>query len=147
MLSASQERAIELILTSRSLREAAKEVGVHEQTLYRWIQEPEFKAKYEKIQHQLRENISAQIRACSDKAVRVLKKIMSDSGEKSQNRINAAKIVLDILYKDYDRKYLDKIREMEMQRQGSQANILDELPEDAVTQILAIIAKHTTKDH
>lgn len=56
MLSPRQETAIDALLEAPNQRAAAHQVGISEQTLYRWFHDPEFRQELDRARAELIEH-------------------------------------------------------------------------------------------
>ena len=69
-LSVPQHKALSLLAQGITIREAAKQIGIARQTLYRWVQsEPRFRAAYNAWQEEQRESCRGGLLKCAEKAV------------------------------------------------------------------------------
>jgi hypothetical protein len=85
-----KEEAIAALLTSRSVEDAAKAIGVGVQTLMRWMKLPEFEAEYRKARRLAFGQSIARLQQASTAAVSTLLKIMVDPGSPPSVRVRAA---------------------------------------------------------
>jgi transposase-like protein len=90
-----QEEAIAALLTQRNVDEAAKSIGVTQQTLLRWMQVPEFDAAYRKARRAAFSQSTARLQQATSAAVSTLLKIMVDTNAPPSVRVRAADSVLD----------------------------------------------------
>ncbi len=72
------EQAIAALLTRPSIEDAARMAGVGEKTLRRWIQEPEFKARYLKARRDSVHQAMARIQQATGAAGTTILKLMTD---------------------------------------------------------------------
>jgi hypothetical protein len=79
----------------RNLDEAARVAGVGARTLYRWLQEPHFKAAYREARRDAYSQSIARLQQASGAAVSTLLKIMVDPSAPASTRIRAADSVLN----------------------------------------------------
>lgn len=93
------ETAIAALLTSTTIAEAAKAIGISEQTLWRWKQEPEFKKQYRQVKMQVVTQATTQLQSATGKAVKTLKDIMEDEKTPANARVTAARAILEYSYK------------------------------------------------
>jgi hypothetical protein len=89
------EAAIAALLTSRSIEEAAKTVGISPQTLMRWMKYPKFDAEYRKAQRDFFGQALARLVQSAPAAVVTLQKIMVDKNSPAGARVRSAQHVLD----------------------------------------------------
>jgi uncharacterized protein (UPF0147 family) len=75
--------------------EAAKSIGVTQQTLLRWMQVPEFDAAYRKARRAAFSQSTARLQQATSAAVSTLLKIIVDTNAPRSVRVRAADSVLD----------------------------------------------------
>src|SRR3984885_8707258 len=80
-LGRKKEAAILALLSQRTVQDAARSVGVGERTLYRWMQEPDFDAAYQRARQAAFWQATARLQQMCAPAVSTLGKIMLDSNE------------------------------------------------------------------
>ena len=83
LLPAKQSRAMLAMLEHPTLKDAAAAVGVGETTLWRWSQEPEFKAAYMNARRESVKQSIAHLQSATGEAVTCLRDVM-----KSEKEIN-----------------------------------------------------------
>jgi transposase-like protein len=71
-LSHREDVALVALLTEATIANAAQRVGVGEATIYRWLQQPDFQAKYRAVRRQLLENAITQLQSVAGEAVGTL---------------------------------------------------------------------------
>jgi len=100
-MSRKMEAAIAALLTNSTIGEAAAVVGIHEQTLWRWLQDPDFQKTYQDAKRQAvaQAQAIARLQQVSGKAVDALEEIMLDREAKDTARVTAAKTVLETALK------------------------------------------------
>ncbi len=94
-LKAAQERAVLALLETPTIAAAAKQVGVDESTLRRWRGEPEFMHTLEEARREAFGAALFRIQGGLGKAVDALLGIVEDEQAKPQERISAARTLLD----------------------------------------------------
>ncbi len=94
-LTPKQERALVALLDCAEVKGAARTAGVNESTLWRWLQSPEFQARYRAARRQLVETAIAQLQSDCTIAVRVLREVAEDKEAPASSRVAAAKTILD----------------------------------------------------
>jgi hypothetical protein len=107
-LSRNQERAIAAFLQHPTIPDAAKAVGVGESTLYRWLQNSAFQAKYADARREVTRHAIAQVQAGMSEAVRTLQHVMNDKKAPASARVSAARTMLDIGIKAVEIEDLEK---------------------------------------
>ncbi len=99
-LTLPQQKAITSLLTHRDVASAAKDCGVAERTLYRWVHEnKEFQAALRKAENQMLSGITRRLTFLGNAALDVLALIMADKEKPASSRVAAARAILDNLLK------------------------------------------------
>ncbi len=98
-LSRKQELAIAALLQCPTLAAAAKQAGIGEATLWRWLQRSEFEAAYRVARYASVEHAITQLQQGTGQAVDTLRTIMGDGEAPPSSRVAAAKTVLDLALK------------------------------------------------
>jgi hypothetical protein len=93
MANKKHEKALTALLTSNSIAEAAKKSKIGETTLYRYLQDDDFKSRYRTARRDVLESSIGQIQGAASDAVETLKRNL-DCGTPSAE-IRAAQIILD----------------------------------------------------
>ncbi len=94
-LEVKHDAAIAALLSTRTIRAAAKKCGLSEPTLYRLLQSEDFKAKYRAARRELVENTIAQLQRDGDDAALALRQIVKDRKAPASVRVSAAKAILE----------------------------------------------------
>src|SRR2546430_12729651 len=95
-LSRKQELAIAALLTCSAITDAAKQCGIGEVSLHRWLKEPTFQAAYREARREVVQHAIAQIQRASSEAVETLRAVMQDAEAPASSRVAAARTVLDM---------------------------------------------------
>lgn len=95
-LKPKQVAAISAMLAYPTLREAAEASGTPESTLFRWLNDPDFKAAYDQARARLLEGALAALQAASTEAVFVLRSIMNDGAAPAGVRVRAAASIIEL---------------------------------------------------
>jgi hypothetical protein len=90
-----QEAAIAALLTHGSIEKAARVAEVSPRSLFRWLEEPEFQAKYQKAQRDVFSQSMALLQKGSSTAVATLYNSMVDKGTPASVRVRAADCFLN----------------------------------------------------
>lgn len=98
-LSRKQSQLIAALLMSPTITEAAKLTGIGEVTVWRWLQNTEFQAQYQKAKRQAVAQAVARLQQASGEAVEALRSIMNDVEAPASARVSAAKSVLEMAVK------------------------------------------------
>lgn len=101
-LTASQKRAIRALMVSRTNGEAAKQAKVSEPTLYRWLNDPIFKAALQEAEARAAGNTARRLSIGSQLALDVLIAIMESEEAGDSMRLQAARVWLDNYHKARD---------------------------------------------
>lgn len=98
-MSRKMEAAIAALLTAPTIAQAAAAVGIAEITLWRWLQQDEFQARYQEAKRQAVAQAITRLQEVSGEAVSTLREIMLDPEAKDGARVTAAKSVLELAFK------------------------------------------------
>lgn len=113
-LSVKQELAINELLKGNSIAQSAKNVGISEATLNRWLANTEFKVVLNKRKSIIVDNCIDKINLLGNKAITVLDSMLDDEKVSSSVRLNASKSILDMILKfNEQRNIMDKMKEIE----------------------------------
>lgn len=93
-LSPKQERAIMALLSEPTLPRAAEAVGVHEKTIYRWLNDPIFCSVYRRTRREAFGQAIALTQKYAPVAVQTLTKLMMDPTTPAHVRVTAAATLL-----------------------------------------------------
>jgi hypothetical protein len=94
-LDAKHDAAIAALLSTRTVRDAAKKCKISEATLYRLLQLPEFKTKYRAARRDLVENVIAQLQHDGMVAATALRQIVKNKKAPASVRVSAARVILE----------------------------------------------------
>ncbi len=89
------EKVLVALLHHGAVRAAAKEAGVSEATVFRYLQDPEFQAHYRDARRQLVETAIAQLQSDCTIAVRVLREVAEDKNSPASSRVAAARTIIE----------------------------------------------------
>lgn len=113
-LNVRQELAINELLKGNSIAQSAKNVGVSEATLNRWLANTEFKVVLNERKNLIVDNCIDKINLLGNKAITVLDSMLNDEKVSSNVRLNASKSILDMILKfNEQRNIMDKMKEIE----------------------------------
>ncbi len=93
-LSRNQEKALLALLANAKIRDAARDCGLSEPTLWRYLQDESFQKRYRLSRRQTVESALGQLQAASDEAVETLKRNLNCGEAGPEN--TAAKTILDL---------------------------------------------------
>lgn len=89
-----KEEAIAALLSQRNMEEAARAAGIGTNTLFRWLQIPEFQAAYRQARREAFGQATSRLQQGSSAAASTLLKIMLDKDAPTSSRLRAAESVL-----------------------------------------------------
>ena len=89
----NKEKALSALLQTSSVKDAAKKCGLSEETLYRYLKEPEFNAEYRASRRLLVENSIARIQGLTGQALETLARNLHC--ENPSVEVRAAQILID----------------------------------------------------
>jgi hypothetical protein len=95
-LSRNKEKAIAALLLKPSIPAAAKDVGIGERTLWRWLKDRNFKRAYKEARREVVRQAIAQVQAGLSKAVKTLKNIIDNENAPPSARVSAARVMIDM---------------------------------------------------
>ena len=107
-LSRKHEQAIAALLNERTIVKAAERVGVGEVTLWRWLQQNDFKAEYRKARREVVGVAVGRLQQASCEAVQTLCDVMADSNAPASSRVSAARNVLELAMKAVELEDLEE---------------------------------------
>ncbi len=96
-LTAKQRKAVEALLTTGEVSAAAREVGIHRDTLHRWLKQPLFQHAVRQAEAQAFDDLSRLLVRLGRTAVATLAKAMSDPSVPAASRVRAANAALSRL--------------------------------------------------
>lgn len=94
-LGRKKEEAIAALLSHRTVEDAGRACNRRARTLYRWLNEPEFRAAYLNARRAAFSQSIGRLQQASSAAVSTLLKVMVDPGAPASARVRAAEAVLD----------------------------------------------------
>jgi hypothetical protein len=99
-----QEAAIDALLSlgNRNHIEVAATIGISTRTLRRWMESPDFKDAYLRARRQVVSQSNGRVQQATAMASLLLVKIMSDPSVKPAQRLQAAKIVMELAGKSLE---------------------------------------------
>jgi len=98
-ISRKQEKAIVALLQCNTHGEAAKATGVGEVTLWRWMQEPEFKEAFRNAKRRLLDQAITNLQRATNKAIGALLSVVEDVNAPASARVSGAKTILEMSIK------------------------------------------------
>jgi len=116
-----KEQAIAALLNHRTTEEAANAVGIGVTTLFRWLNEPEFRTAYLKACREAVSQAIARMQQAAGAAGVTILKLMTDPNVPAAVRFRAAESVFDIAIKGIETEDIEaRIAELERAAKESQ---------------------------
>jgi DNA-binding MurR/RpiR family transcriptional regulator len=119
---ANHDAVIAALLSTRTVRDAAKKCKLSEPTLYRLLQSPEFKVKFRAARRELVETTTAQLQQDGMDAAKALREIVTNKKAPASVRVSAARVILEQGLKAVElvdlAERLDRLEELERARGG-----------------------------
>jgi len=94
-ITAKQEKAIMELLRNPTVRDASQQAQVGERTLWRWLQEDDFREAYMEARKQAFSRALGLLQQALSEAVLVLKDVMNNPDTRDSSRVSSAKAILD----------------------------------------------------
>ena len=98
-INRKQELTIIALLQNPTLTGAAKQVGIGEATLWRWLQQPDFEEAYRRARQTAVDQAISQLQQATGEAVDTLRQVQTDTEAPPSSRVAAAKTVLEMAFK------------------------------------------------
>lgn len=120
---ARRELALAALLSSLTIRAAAKKAEVSESTLWRYLREPEFSKRYAEARRDAVEHLAVRLQSRASESAEILFKIAKDKEAPASARVTAAKAVIEHTLKavellDLDVRLKEIERRLEAQKGG-----------------------------
>jgi hypothetical protein len=103
-----KEQAIAALLTHRTTEEAAVAIGVGVSTLFRWLNEPEFRRAYLKARRESVSQAIARMQQATGAAGVTILKLMTDPNVPAAVRLRAAECVFSLAIKGVETEDIDE---------------------------------------
>ena len=100
--SRKADNILQALLAHRTIREAAAAAGVSERVVYDYLSDPDFEARYKASRDDIIRGVSNNLRDKMNEAVDIIGDIMRDEENRPNDRLSAAKAVLE-----YGGKYIE----------------------------------------
>jgi cytosine/adenosine deaminase-related metal-dependent hydrolase len=94
-ITSKQERAILAMLTLPTIKDAATQANVTEQTLHRWLKEDAFHSAYLRAHREAYQQAVAFAQKKVSEATQTLCTVMNNTDAKGSERVSAAKAIMD----------------------------------------------------
>ncbi len=114
-LTPKQQKAIAALLAGQTMEAAAQAASVNATTIYRWLDDPIFKAAHDTGRRQLAELAMSKLQGLADTAVDVVSSLMQE-GNPPAIRLRAAMAILDNNTKWFELQ--DIVKRIEALEQG-----------------------------
>lgn len=95
-MAKNTEKALAALLNTSSVRDAATESGLSEETLYRYLRDEDFRSEYQQAQRQVVESAISALAASATEAVETLRRNLTC--DNPQAEIRAAQLILDNVF-------------------------------------------------
>jgi AcrR family transcriptional regulator len=113
-LSRNQKNAIKALLSTTTVRDAARVCGLSEATIWNYLQDDEFKQALDRRQDEAIKATVASLVGLHEEAVTVLKEILTDSEASDHVRARIGLGVLDRIHKSVElTEVLDRLTRLE----------------------------------
>ena len=93
-LTPRQRKAIENLLTTGNIREAADSAKVSRETIYKWMKAPAFRDALKEGSREALERLSRALMSLGDKAVKALEDALDDPESKASAKVRPADVIL-----------------------------------------------------
>ena len=122
-MTPNKEKLLAALLTSRSKKEAAAAAGIAERTMRTYFEDPEFCQRYREAFAGVIEDATRQAQALLMPALSTLQTVMEDEEIPAQERITAAKSIIDYSLKLTEQAdILEQLRELERWKEELNGN-------------------------
>lgn len=98
-LTLKQQNGLIALLSCKTLEDAAKKIDVAPSTIYRWLQDKDFKSEYQNAKTQCTKQTITRLQYISLEAVEVLRTIMNNTKTPASVRVSSAKTIIDTALK------------------------------------------------
>src|SRR5215213_234919 len=105
-----EDAALAALLSEPTIDAAANRCGVSRATLYRWLDDPAFLARYRAARRQVVEHAVSRLQQTASAAVDALETLVGDTAQPGAVRVSAAKAILDYAFKGVE--MLDLVAEI-----------------------------------
>ena len=98
-LTNGQQRAIEALMLSNTIAQAAEKAKVSERSIYHWMNQEHFQTALMRVRRNALAHTSTRLQPMSARAVDTLEGVLDDEKASSESRVSAARLSLDMLYR------------------------------------------------
>jgi transposase len=117
-LTQRQQRAIQALITTNTISQAAKKAKVSERSVYLWINQDHFQTSLRDAREKALGHTSTRVQQITARAVKTLEDIMDDDKNSASSRVSAVRLSLDMMYRA---RAIDDIVERLHTLEGNQA--------------------------
>jgi hypothetical protein len=93
-LTSAQLRALEALMTSATVQDAAEAAGVGRRTLHRWLETEPFRAALRQLETEALQGVSRRLSTLAAQSIDVLQDVLTSDESRPVDKLQAAKIVL-----------------------------------------------------
>ena len=93
-LTLKQQQAVNLLIGGRNAAQTARELDLHENTLYKWNKLPEFQDALKQAEREAMRAVSISLLGLAEKATVTLNGVMDKDSARDSSKVRAADIVL-----------------------------------------------------
>jgi len=93
-LTLKQQQAVNLLIGGRNAAQTARELDLHENTLYKWNKLPEFQDALKQAEREAMRAVSISLLGLAEKATDTLSGVMDKDSARDSSKVRAADIVL-----------------------------------------------------
>jgi transposase-like protein len=116
-----QRKAIAALLSSRTIQDAAKAAKVSERTLYRWMNNPDFRAALADAESDAIDQATRRLIDLQDAAIDALKSLLTNKKASPWVKLQAAQMVLNSVPKRREQNKVEsELEELEVLVNGEQ---------------------------
>jgi phage-related protein len=80
VLNTKQQKAIPIILASRTISEGVEKAGIKRETFYAWLKAPEFKTEFTRQRQEIIDLALHELKTSASEAVSVLRELLQAEG-------------------------------------------------------------------
>ena len=92
-MAKNTEKALAALLNTSTVRDAATQSRLSEETIYRYLRDDEFKSEYQRRQNQIVEDVISTLKQTALEAVETLRRNLTCNNPQAE--IRAAQVILD----------------------------------------------------
>ncbi|GEK60318.1 hypothetical protein CHL76_16470 [Marinococcus halophilus] len=106
--SRKRDQAILALLSEPTLRQASEKVGVSESTLWRWLQEDDFREQYHQAKQEAVSQATSRLRQSMTSAVDALEEMASNPKTPAMARASASRTLLEFGFKAHETEEMQR---------------------------------------